>query len=284
MRREQSDISLLLMVLVLFSASIGLSHGFKISLISASDTKSVSLSEQDMFDVLFPQLISDNMDKAAIALQQFDSAAQLKVLQQVIKGDRIALTDLQKIMFIGALASYAQDASQRAALFALLKKSFPDQPVLALIATQYPHIVGSLIEWAKNDRANEKLLRKWRYASTAYAVAQDNVQLLTDLYTQGLRLEPREATIVLDKIVAGKRNVKFVPLLVRQFGAEIHRSDDGKRTALIRAVEAGNKDMVRALLAVGANPKHVQHESVGSALSIATQQGLHEIERILRDH
>ncbi|MFC1870725.1 hypothetical protein ACFLXW_00485 [Candidatus Dependentiae bacterium] len=284
MRREQSDISLLLMVLVLFSASIGLLHGFKISLISASDTQSVSLSEQDMFDMIFPQLISDNIDKAAVTLQQFDFPAQLKVLQQVIKGDGIALSDIQKIMLIGALASYAQDITQKAALFTLLRSTFSDKPVLALIAVQYPDIVGSLIEWAKKDRKKEKEFKKWRYASIAYTLAQNNVALLTDLYTQGLRLEPREAAIVLDKVVAGKRNVGFVPLLVRQFGAQVDGSDDGMRTVLIKAVEENNKDMVRALLAVGANPKYVQHESVGSALSIAIKNGLHEIESILRDY
>lgn len=284
MRRKRSDISLLLMILVLFSASIGLLHGFKISLLSASDTQPMSLSEQDMFDMIFPQLISGNVDKAALTLNQFAPPAQLKVIQKIIKGDGIALNDEQKILFLGALASNARDVSYRSSLFGLLQSHFQDKPVLAFLIPQYPKIVGLLIEWVRNDRGKEKEFKKWKYASIAYAVAQDDVSLLTDLYTQGLRLEPGEAGIVLDKVVLGKRNVEFVPLLVRKFGADVQFSDDRKYTPLMKAVKTQNNDMVRALLAVGADPKHVQDPSIGSAVSIATTNGFHEMERILREY
>lgn len=284
MRKEQSDISLLLMILVLFSASIGLLHGFKISLLSASsETDRVSLSQQDIFDLIFPQIISDNIDKAAVTLQQFDPDVQLKVIQKIMRGDGIALSDIQKIKLLGAVAAQADDAARKAELFALLQQYFPKMPVLALMVVRYPQAVSSLIEWAKNEDM-KKIFNAWKYASIAHALANDTVSLLTDLYTNGLRLTPQEASIVLDRVVKERRNVGFVPLLVRQFGAQTAHSDDGKRTPLIKAVEMKNPDMVRALIAVGADPHYMVDASFGSAIAIAEKNGLHEIEKILREY
>ncbi|EKD48823.1 MAG: hypothetical protein ACD_64C00114G0002 [uncultured bacterium] len=284
MRRERSDISLLLTILVLFSASIGLLHGFKIVSISATaETDTMSLSQQDIFDLIFPQLISDNMDKAAAALSKFDFPSQLKVVQQIMRGNRVSLSNVQKITLLAAIAAQTTDPSRKAELFTLFRKLFPSMPVFALIVDQYPAVVTSLIEWAKNENM-KKILQAWKYTSVANALAHNNVSLLTNLYTHGLRLTPLEASNILDRVVKARRDVAFVPLLVRQFGAEVTYSDDGKRTPLIKAVEMNNPDMVRALIAVKADPQYAVDASFGSAITIAEQTGLSVIEKILRDY
>ncbi len=282
MKQEKSDISLLLTILVLFSASIGLLHGFKISLVSASsgETKRPTLSQQDMLDLIFPHLFSDNMKKAAEGVQQFDRDAQAKVVQHILHGEGAGLTEVQKIKLVGALAAQEEDRARKAEKFSLLSTNFPNVPIFAFIIAEHPELILSMRKWAKKERKKE-IFNKWKNLSIIHALMMNDVPLLTDLYTNGIRLTPKEASAVLDRVVTEERDIGFVPLLIRKFGAQIHHSSDGKRTALIKAVETKNSDMVRVLVDEGANPRLKLDPIVGSALQVAAQNGLVEIEGIL---
>ncbi len=281
MKQEKSDISLLLIILVLFSASIGLLHGFKISLVSASsEMKRPTLSQQDMLDLIFPHLFSDNMKKAAEGIKQFDRDSQTKVLQRILHGEGVGLTDVQKIKLVGALAAQEEDSARKAEIFGLLSTNFPNVPIFAFIIAEHPELIISIRKWAKKEHKKE-IFNKWKNLSIIHTLMLNEVPLLTDLYTNGIRLTPKEASAILDRVVVEKKDVGFVPLLIHKFGAHIHHSSDGKRTALIKAVETKNPDMVRVLIQEGANPRLKLDPVVGSALQVAAQNGLVEIEGIL---
>ncbi len=282
MKQEKSDISLLLIILVLFSASIGLLHGFKISLVSASsgETKRPILSQQDMLDLIFPHLFSDNMKIAAEGIQQFDRDSQAKVVQHILHGEGLGLTDVQKIKLVGALAAQQEDSARKAEMFGLLSINFPNVPIFAFIIAEHPELIILMRKWAKKEHKKE-VFNKWKNLSIIHALKMNEVPLLTDLYTNGIRLTPKEASAVLDRVVVEKKNIEFVPLLIHKFGASIRHSSDGKRTALIKAVETNNPDMVRVLIDEGANPRLKFDPIVGSALQVAAQNGLEEIEGIL---
>ncbi len=281
MRQEKSDISLLLIILVLFSASIGLLHGFKFTMLSASsDETHISLSRQDILDILFMQLRSDNMEKAAEALQQFDQSAQSQVLQSILSDP--ALSDEQKIVFLAASAATIDDASRKAELFDALYTQFASMPVFALIVDRYPQLIKLIQRWSAKDQKDA--FDTWKNGSIAYVLQHDNVPLLTKLYANGIRLTPTEASVVLDRVVTERRDAGFVPLLVRTFGADVSYSPDGKRTLLIQAVDTNNPEMVRALRDEGASPRLVLDQAVGSAISVAHDNGFHEIEIILEEH
>ena len=285
MSKERSDFSLLLFVVMLLSASIGLLHGFKFTMLTAATQNEAALSQQDMMDLIYPQLISGDMEKAAATLQQYDVPSQLKLALQIVKGNGISLPDEPKILFLGALAQFAKSKTQREILFAMLLNHFPKKPVLALITKHFPKIARSVIHYFPDDRtiiAKDRKLQLWKYAAIAYTLAQNDAQLLADLYTNGLRLTQKEASIVLDRVVQSDRSPEFVATLVRQFDANTKRADDGKRTPLLKAVMANNKEMVRALLSVGADPNYVADEATGSPLSYAVDKGLYEIQELLR--
>ncbi len=284
MKQEKSDISLLLIILVLFSASIGLLHGFKISLVSASSGEMKRpLSLQDMLDLIFPHLFSDNMKKAAEGILQFDHDSQEKVLQHILHDKGRGLTDVQKIKLVGAFAAQQEDSARKAEMFGLLSSNFPNDPIFAFIVAEHPELIISMRKWAKKEHKKE-IFNKWKHRSIIHALMQNEVPLLTDLYTNGIRLTPKEASAILDRVVVEKRDIGFVPLLIRKFGANIHYSSDGKRTALIKAVETKNPDMVRVLIDEGADPDLKLDPIVGSALQVAAQNGLVEIEGILTDY
>jgi ankyrin repeat protein len=117
-----------------------------------------------------------------------------------------------------------------------------------------------------------------------HTLHHNDVSLLEQLYTNGLRLTDREASLVLDRVVSSRKNIGFVPLLVSKFGADVSFSKDGKRTLLIKAVESKSKDMVQVLVDEGANPYVSLDETVGSAMDLAEKYKLHAIEDILEKY
>ncbi len=282
MKRERSDISLLLIILVLFSASIGLLHGFKISLLSASSDQAerISLSEQDAFDMVSSFLSSDDMVGMAKTLQQFDPKTQSGFLQKILKGDGIVFTDTQKVRLLGSLAAFQDDVIKKAELFSRLSKQFPQMPLFVLLIAEQPKLIASIKKWAKKENKKE-IYNEWKKLSVIEAIKMNNVALLTDLYTNGVRMAPTEASVFLDRVVMQKKDVGFVPLLIGKFGANVHYSGDGKRTALMKAVETNNPDMVRVLIDEGANPHLILDPIVGSAVQLAAEKKLKDIEKII---
>ena len=286
MKRKASDISLLLTILVLFSASIGLLHGFKFTLVAAEATPAsrIGLGLQDAFDANTLLLQSDNMDKVAKTLQQYDANTRQRILDDLLLDGKELLSDAQKIKLLIGCAKYSQDDQPtRDRYFDLLAEHFSDKPVLAYFVDEYVGIIPVLKRWAKQKRKKE-LFARWKGKSLVHIVEMNDPSLLEQLYIHDIRFTPKEASLLLDSVVSLQKDPAFVPLLIEKFHADPNFSSDGKRTVLMKAVSANNSGLVRVLANRGADAHRVLDSDVGSANQIAQENKLDEIIRILMNY
>ncbi len=285
MNRKESDISLLLTILVLFSASIGLLHGFKFSLAVAETMPAVriELGSQDVFDEIALLLQSGNIDKVAQTLQQYDLNTRQRALDDLLIGRKELLTEAQKIKLLVGCARYSQDDQDRDHCFELLEKHFLDKPVLVYFIDEYLKTLPLLKRWIKQKRKKELFVR-WQRKSLAYIIEQNDPSLLEQLYIHGIRFTKKEASLLLDSVASLKKDPAFVPLLIETFHADPNFSSDDKHTVLMKAVLANAPDLVRALADRGADPRKMLDSEVGSANQIAQEKNLSDIINILMDY
>lgn len=276
MKRKDSDISLLLTILVLFSASIGLLHGFKFSLKAAEDTTIVpqlNISKEDAFDSLTMPLASGNIPQIYQILSQYDPETQKKITSLMLENRD--LSEQQKMQFLLGAAKNAKTTSDRESFFEILAERFPENPVLVAISPDIYEIVSSLASWGKKEGA--QAYKGWKRASLVGFIEANDFEGLRNLYIHGLRFSPKKASLLLLSAIDLEKDPAFIPLLINQFKANPNYARDGK-TAIIKAVEKNNPILTRVLLNHGANPDLVVDSSVGSANQIAQALNLDEIQ------
>ena len=286
MKKKYSDIVLLVVVFALFGASIGILHGRKKigdSVARSGDSDRVILSLQDSIDYLQPFLIAGNMDNVASTLHQFSEPVLFEALEAIIGNRTIFLTDEQKVKLLVSAILYDPSPAKRKTMLSLLIDRFKGLPVFAYAAYRYKDVFP-LIKAAARKMGVRSVVADWKQRSIDQAIKNDDVDLLTELYTNDIRPTSKEASRLLHDVVVGNKNVAFVPLLVRQLGAQANYSSDGKRTLLIEAVQKGNSGMVQALLDVGSDAKRILNPAIGSARQVAYERGYALIEQILREH
>ncbi len=275
---KRADIGLLVMISILFGASVGILHGRKKNKIEVTADGEVTLSTQDALDLMQPLLMAGSLDIAAQSMQQFSEPVVIDALMALINNQGVSLTDQEKVALIIGLAHY--NPKIQSSLFTLLKKQFPYQPIFLIGAQhQYGDAIPPLLVWAKDY---SRILAGWIYSSLHGAVEINNPDLIDQLYAQGLRLDSSLASKLLYAVVHGNKDVAFVPFFVRRFGANVDYSPDGKHSLLMDAVGNRNESMARALLEEGANPSLILDDEVGSAAQIAYDRGYAAIEQLIR--
>ncbi len=285
MSRRSSDMSLLLFILILFSASIGFLHGIKTPSASldsgASNEESEKLILDDSRDMIQALLDSNNMEEAGkmlVSPLMHDDLA-LNILENV----RFSLTDEQKIRLLIAAISNQEQSEKRTKLIGYLLLFFPNSPIFAYDLHQPTAFIPAIASWAQAE-GKPHVLNNWKNRSIAYAIELNDEPLLSRLYASGIRPAQEKVSHLLYKVVEDNKDVAFVPFLVQRLEADPNYSPDKKMTVLMQATKNNNKQMVKALLEVNADPDIVLDPQVGSAIQIALENGFVEIEQLLRQN
>lgn len=280
MKKEQ-NIAFLMMILFLLSASIGFLHGRKKGVdaeVIADDVR-VLLEQQDAIDYLQPYLLSGNIYAAAKALAEFTDPLLLKIVDTILQNKTIVLADEQKVQLLAALLMAKKDGQQQEIINRMVHY-FPNYPIFVAMASQYIKMVPLLVTWAQQH--NKEQLKKWVEESMQTILKRDNVELLTALYDGGVPFDLIPSSPILYQVASENKKVAFVPFLVRQLKANIRYSPDGKHTALIKAVENNNRDMVKVLLKEGADPEYMINPQIGTARQAAFERGHADLELLLK--
>jgi len=286
---KQSDITLLSMVLILLSASIGILHGRKKIVdpaIVADESARIMLADQDAIDYLQPYLISGNMDSAAATLHQFAEPILFTTLEALLDDKSVVLTTQQKVELLGALLQYDPSEAKHKKIVPILYKRFADFPIFVPFIHNYAKAIPPVIAWAErsHDANLVGILNSWITQSVQRVIDLDDPTILSSLYTAAIRPDKKATNELLMRVVKEKKSPQFIIFLIDQLGGDIKYAPDGKRSLLIEAVETNNGHMVRALLEKGADPSRVLDSKIGTARQIAFERGYAPIELILQEN
>ena len=291
MKQKNSDMVLLLNILLLFSASVGILHGRKKNQTKHDDTsEAITLTTQDTLDYLQPLLYAHSIDTIAQTLKQFTGSVIIAVLRSLFDDVKSPLLGPEKVeLLVGTAFYHAHNKKAQHAIFDLLpryEQLLTDNPVFFIAARgSYASAIPDLVAWLKgrsNGEASKRLLQSWSSQALNQTVNANDVAVIESLYAQGIRLKRQKASSLLWRVVDGNKDVTFVPFLVKRGNADVNYVGKGKRTVLVRAVQNGNKNMVQALLEEGADAKKVADVAVGTADQVAFERGYIAIEELLR--
>ncbi len=294
----------MLTILVVFSVSVGILHGRKKNKTLAThiDVHNTSLqgvetlSSDEAYDYLHSLLFSGNIDRLAETMVQFHFSILAELLEKIIVGEDLPLTNEEKLSLLLATAMQLQGKKGVQFIvfdFLLMHQDMQvNQPVLLVAARgRYADVIPVLISWLKERQKNEQYKKYKEFLASMVpkalqgAVDENDVTALDVMIGKKVRLEPEQATTLLWRVVVmEKKDTAFVPFLVQRGRADINFVGDGERTLLIKATEKNDSKMVRALLEEGADVGTIVAPAVGSALQIAIGEGYTQVELLLREH
>lgn len=271
----------LFFILVLFVISVGMLHGRKM-VQSVPVSKQANLSVQDTIDLITPLLISKSFDAISQALTQVDQPTIINVLKHIISDEKPNLDQKDQALLLFNIVANVDNPALHKQMYHLLKTYHAGEPVYAYTVLDNTSKGVELIHKIAK-RQDPAIADMWSKKSMEFAVEQDNVDLLDQLYALGMRITPEVASKLLHEVVVRGNDVAFVPLLVRTMQADANYSLDGMKTVLIQAVEKKNEPMVRALLEEGADPDKMIDDEIGTAVQNAYERGYVRIEALLKD-
>ncbi len=285
MKKRSYDIALLLVVLVLFSASLGVLHGRRAVVASSVSDRQVHvmLTRQDALDYLDPLLLAGNVDTVARIMHQFSNPVFFEVLDTLIDAQFKTLSNEQKIALVLAIIQHDKRRVNKPMLIARLAQDFADYPVFYNALSLYEGTVAPIQAWLKRTK-NEKINETWRQKSLEKAVMEGDLRMLKLLHGHNIRPDKQQASDFLQYIATESDHVELIPFLIREWGADPNYSRDQKHTILIDAVESNNPKMVRELLKEGGKPNLILDPAVGSAKQISFSRGYTPIEHIIQEH
>lgn len=279
--KKQTDIALLLMILLMLSASIGILHGRKKTIdtaVTANEARAI-LEYQDALDYIQPYLISGNVDLVAATLPQIDSSLFERIIDAILNDETVHLTDEQKIQMLAAIFLHDSDIEKQKIIFDRMVKKFPQYPLFIPLITRYKKAIPLIKQLA--HQMNKAQFATWSDRSLDEAIDKNDAQMLAGLVEAGIPIDAKKASSLLFRVASENKKPAFVPILV-QMKADIHYTPDGKYTVLMKAVERNNAGVVKALIEQGALPDQILDPKIGSARQIAFERGYAGIELILK--
>jgi len=280
-KKKSYDIALLLVVLVLFSASLGVLHGRKNSspggLSVADDVARIILSKEDALDYLDRLIIGGNVDTIARVLHQFDDVMLFETLDALLSDQARSLTPEQKIQLILACIVHDPTREKQNIFIVKLVDLFPEYPVLYYALDFYNAAIPPIIEWAQRTY-RPQTLRRWARYSIDKLIDEGKIEGLKSLMAYGIRPTKKRASELLRRVVLSSLSPEFVDVLVNELGANPNFRVDKQHTILMAAVDNNDLPMVQALLKVGADPELILDPAVGSAKQLSFQKGYNDID------
>lgn len=281
MKKEQ-NIAFLMLILFLFSVSIGFLHGRKKGIDTAviTDDVRILLEQQDAIDYVQPYLMSGNIHAVVTALTEFTEPLLLKTVDTILQNKTIVLSDEQKVQLLASLLLHKKNIHQQDIIMDRFIQYFSNYPLFVPMVPQYIKIVPLVVSWIKQH--NKEQLKKWVEQSMKAIIKRNNVEILTALYEAGVPFDMIPSSPILYQVANENKKPAFVPFLIHQLKANIRYSPDGKHTALIRAAEQNNMPMVKILLKEGADPEHMIDTAVGNARQAVFERGYADLELLFK--
>lgn len=283
MKNKTYDIALLLVVLSLFSASLGLLHARKgihpegVSI--SDDVARIIATKQEAITYIDRLIIGGNVDTIARVLHQFDDNVLFETLDAILEGWENALVPEQKIQLLLATILHDPKREKQNIFITKLADRFSEHPVFYYAVDFYHETIPAIISWARRVH-RQQIVRRWTRHSFNKAIDMGDLERFKALITQGLRPTKKHASALLRQVVLQSRSPEFVTILIKELGADPNYAHDNKRTILMEAVEENNHSMVRALVTEGADPNLVLDAAIGSAKQLSFQKGYSEIDLI----
>lgn len=280
--KKQPNVIFLVVILLLFSASIGILHGRKKGVDPAviADDMRVILEQQDAIDYLQPYLMSGNIDAVAKAIGEFADPLLVTVVDTILQNKTITLSDRQKVQLLAAILIFDTNKQKQKMIMEHLVHYFSSYPLFTVLVPHYTKAVPRIVSWFQTH--NKQQLISWIKKSIQAAIDQDDVEMLSTLYDVGMPFDMVKSSSLLYRVVRENKKPAFVPFLIHQLKADIKYSPDSRYTPLIKAVEQNNIAMVKALLEQGADPDHIVDAKIGNARQVAFERGYAPIELILK--
>ncbi len=290
MKRERSGVVMLLIMLLIFSATLGMLHGGTQQKRTDSTGELGTLSSENALEFLTPLIESKSVDTLVDAMANIPATKARDLAEKIIKTHQAALTrdDLLKMLF-GLVLHYSAQPDQYKILDLVAQEPLRKGAPLLYVAAMSDYAQGTpvLIAWM-NKNAHDpyigELVGDPIFKAYAFGITQNNLDALSTMHKQAARLTSKQATDLLWKVVtAGKKNPAIAQFLVLVAGAQVDDVRQGK-TPLTQAAQHKNLGMVKALVQSGADVNKVASDAVGTALEIAIGNGATAIEIYLREH
>jgi hypothetical protein len=259
--KKQTDIALLLMILVSLSASIGILHGRKKTIdpaITANEANQI-LEFQDAIDYIQPYLMSGNVDLVAATVSQFDNFLFERIVDAILNDETLKLLDEQKVQMLGALLLHDKNVDKHRIVFDRMVEKFAQYPLLVPLVPRYKNAIA-IVKGLAEQSGNNDQFTTWINLSLDETINKDDVAILTGLIEADIPIDAKKASALLFQVAAENKKSAFIPILVHM-KADINYSPDGKYTPLDQVLD----------------PK------VGSARQVAFERGYSAIELVLKN-
>ncbi len=218
----------------------------------------------------------------------------VEAIAKLVIEEKSSLTRDDKLEFLFALLSnYPNNTDAQHRIldiineFGVLREG--RAPLLIAVRSAHYKKLPAIIEWAKHFTVNNQQvpdeIAQLEQQGMDQAVDEDDPQALEKLFANGVIATQDQLSELLWRAVAGDRNTAFVKLLVEK-GADINYSVDGKYSPLMKAVEEKNVPMVKEIIKIGGDTLKINimyDVGTGTALQIANEKGLAQIDHLLRD-
>ncbi len=286
-RRGQSDLFLLLIVLLGFSASMAFfmsnihpkQRSERVKVVLATDIDDVTAIKQ-ISPLLYAHAV-DHVAREIFIVAQADMAAIKRLVQYAIDLTSSPLNKTESAQLLVGILYYAVRQKMNSVSDVLSwttnQDVFKDLPILFVIAqSPYASLLADPVLQHLKENSNAC------FAALKTAVANNDCEVALRLFQAGIRIDATQATMLLAQAAAHNRHTAFIKLFMDQ-NADPNAFYD-ERTFLIMATEHNNIDMVKELMAYGADPKiSSENASIGTPEQIAFERGYVEIEKLLHD-
>lgn len=286
MKQNNSEFTLIVIIIIIFCASFGILHGKKNKLQNYSD-ENANLSSDEIINFVQPLIQSKSIDSLSTALTQFKPMTIYEVMQKLCDDITLSFDASELVELLCKVISKLSLDEQHEDLFFnlfLTSPVFHRVPILLLMTKAHcGHLISNIIDWLhRTDRDN--VIKEWTQQLFTSAIENNDYEALKSPDLQYITVVPEQLSSLLCALVEKNKSPLFIPILVRDFHAHINYVDENKKTPLMYAVASNNIPMAKILLEMGADRNLITDPVLGNAMQIAYEHGYGELEQILRDY
>lgn len=293
MKRERSGVHLLLLLLLVFSVSVGWLYGDKKSVVPNQNNGRAALatlSTDDALEILLPLVVSRSAEKLIEAMNYIPAQKAHDIIKAIIDTQQFNIMRDDILALIYGLEKYYAQKDEQYSLLDLIvenEKLRKGTPFLFVAAKTFPDVIPLLLAWQmdRQDR-HPSFFVDSQIAALRYAVENNASQELENLI-KGLSVNSNIATFLLWRALETNTRPEIVKLLI-QAGAFVNDNKNGW-SPLMKAIDNENFELVKLLIENNANPNALYEPRVGNPLQRILgrkQRGENslKIELFLREH
>jgi hypothetical protein len=253
MKNVHSSIWPIIMIFALLIASLILLHRDKNKYLDQIIEQSIIVDKtlMPLYEQVKAAACSKDYELCAETLHRLNYSQAIALLQFLMEDDLAYLSYNEKVEVVLATALLYENSDEQRGFFNCIQPEKCKTPYsfLTIVALSRDHLLPQVLTWLQQsfDTKTIQLLCRQAYENV---VAINNPHLCNLLIQYHVELSKEWASELLYQVVVHDKHQQFIPLLVNA-GANMHINYVGK-TLLMYALERGNKKMIHALLAGGA--------------------------------